>query len=186
MSIGNGTGAGILAQAFNEFGGLVSIRIADSSAMDGIAFSLRKRFTLAPEGVLDIVLDAEAFTGQKLIFGELSFDAKGGPLLVDVYGGITDDGDGAILPMYNRDFTSSNIPQVVVRKDPAGVVPSGLPIEFLVPSNGVPAVSASAGAGGDTAIAVLAAVKYLLRITNTDSTDAVFGVKLDFFEVPFD
>lgn len=181
-----GIGTDLLARALSQFGAIISQKIEDQKAIDGIAFSVRKRYTIASSGVLDLVFDPTAFTGQEVVLLAPAFDALGGPLEVDIYAGVTANSDGTPIPIFNRNFKIGGTSQSVAQSNPTGIVlPGTPPIEVLIPSDGTPAVAAGGAAGTGGIVSLLdPTVKYLLRITNTDGTaSASIGVKLNFFEV---
>jgi hypothetical protein len=172
------------------FGAIPMLTIEDDKAVQGIAFSVRKRITLAALAVSNIVIDPTGFTGKLLVFEPIGWDSIGGPYQVDVYAGITANNDGTPLGIFNRNFDSSIVSELVISQDPTGISTVGAegPIELLSPSNGVGVANASGSSASDAIVSVLDPTKkYLIRITNTDgTTTGTFALKSDHFEVPQD
>jgi hypothetical protein len=163
------------------------LAIEDAKAMEGISYSIRKRYSIESSGSMDLILDPTAFTGQAVVFQPVSIDAIGGPFHVDIYRGATADDDGTLINPFNRDLNILTNGQVLLRKDPGNVVPgTDKPIELLIPSNGTGTVGVSGASSGDAIVAKLDITKkYLIRITNTDTVTAgQVGIKADHFEVP--
>lgn len=168
------------------FGAITTLTIEDAKAVEGIAWSVRKRYTLAASASVDLIIDPTAFVGQVVVFQPISFDAIGGPFEIDIYRGATADDDGTLINPFNRDLTIAANGQVIFRKDPGSVVTGADKImELFVPSNGTGTVATSGAASGDAIVVKLDTTKkYLIRITNTDnSAAATIGVKTDHFEV---
>lgn len=184
-------GPGVLsaiARAFSPFNAFISLAIEDAKVVEGIAFQVRKCFTIAQSEVLDIVLDPAGFTGSTLVFQPLGFDAIGGPFRVDIFAGITADDDGTLITVFNRNFNIGGPSEMIVRQDPSNIdIGAAIgPLEILIPSDGTGAVGTSGASSADSIVSVLDPdLKYLLRITNTDTTaEGSIGVKTDHFEVP--
>lgn len=171
----------------NPFGAQVAIGIENAKVMDEIAFSVRKRFTLIASAVVDILIDPAAFTGQELVSLPIGFDAIGGPLNIDIYPGATITSGGTPLPVFNRSLAGA-APQTVIKQGPfTGLDITGIdPIELFLPSNGTGVVGTDGASSDEPLVARLdKTIKYLIRITNTDSAAAAtIGLKFDFFEVP--
>lgn len=180
MSIGNGSPR-------SPFGAIPSLTLANAKVFDGIAFSVRKRFDILKTASIDIVFDPTAFTGKNLVILPFSLDAIAGPIQVDIYSGVTANSDGTPIPIVNRDFVNGPDPATVAQLDPTGVVLPAppVPLEYLVPSDGL-GVSTSSATSGEPLVANFDPTeKALMRLTNTDTvSDAVVGLKFDFFEVP--
>lgn len=172
----------------SDFGAEVVLAIEDAKSVEGIAFSIRKRFNISPSGVVNIVLDPAGFTGRMLVFQPIGWDSIGGPFEVDIYAGITANADGTPLTIFNRNFDAGIPSQIVAQINPTSINLSGAigPIELLAPSDGTGAVGTSGASSNDAIVSVLDPdLKYLIRITNTDGTAAGrIGLKSDHFEVP--
>jgi hypothetical protein len=152
-------------------------------------FSISKRFT-APSGgssPVDIIVDPTGVSGDKqLIFLPLAFKAiGGGPVTIDIYFGGDIDDDGDVWDAMDRNTPAAVVPETVVRFG-ATVNTTGakLPIEFMIASDGVAAV---ATIGGDTKddLPFISRKdgKYLIRLNNIDSTDALCAFSASFFEI---
>jgi hypothetical protein len=169
----------------NQFGAIPFMTLSNAKVMEGIAFSMRKRFAIAKSTSIDIVLDPTAFTGKAWVVLPIAFEAIAGPILVDIYSGVTANNDGTLVSMFNRNLVIGTPPVAIARLDPTNVIlPGTPPIEYLIPSDGQGA-TVQAGTGGDSLVAnVDFSKKLLVRFTNSDTvSDAVVGVKVDFFEV---
>jgi len=175
----------LLARVLSRFNALIMISITNQKAIEGIAFSIRKRFTIGTSASVDIVLDPVNFTKEKIVFLPIGFNGFGGPINIDIYSGITDNNDGTPVLAFNRSFVIGTPPQTEFRQNPTGVVITGLtPIELFLPSDGQGASST----GAETGEAIIADLdttkKVLIRCTNTSGTAAAtIGIKADFFEV---
>lgn len=181
MSGGIGTGLPI-----NPFGAIPMITLANSKSMEGIAFSVRKRITMAAAAVEEVIFDPTAFTGTNLVFLPLGFDSLGGPIRIDIIGGATADSDGVLWTPYNRDFSSANVAESLLRLNPNNIVAgAGDPIELFLPSDGTGAAGSSSASTQDALVANIDFTKkYLIRFTNTDASGtAEVGFKVNFFEV---
>jgi len=183
-----GIGSGVLkalASAFSAFNALISLKIEDAKAVEGIAWSIRKRFSIAASGVLDVVIDPTSFTGNVMVLQPLAFDSIGGPFTVDIYRGTDANNDGTLLQPFNRNMNIAGPGEVILRSGPIINAPGTLFAELLLPSNGTGVANASGEASEDSIILVLKTTeKYLVRITNTDGSSAgTIAMKTDHFEV---
>lgn len=178
MTIGN-------SSPISPFGAIPSVSLANQKVTEGVAFSLRKRFSVLTGATLNIVLDAAAFTRKNLVLLPISFTGFGGPWDINIYDGITDNDDGTPLHPFNRNFIAGGTSQVVFRQNPTGINKGAIvPIELFVPSNGTPAVSSSGSETGDPLVSVLdQSKKVLIECINNDSATSILNIKADFFEV---
>lgn len=170
----------------NEFGAIPTLDISADKVTKGIAFSLRKRFSIAKNTFIDITFDPTAFVGKDVVVFPLTFSALNGPIFIDIYSGATADDNGTILPAFNRSLALGSPAASIIRLSPSNVDVTGLlAIEYLIPSSGV-GVNLTAGGAGDPLVAVTDVTKKLLfRLTNTDTVNSAdVGVIFDFFEVP--
>lgn len=170
----------------NSFGAIPSLALQNAKVFEGIAFSIRQRIAVVKSTSVDLIFDPTAFAGSNVVVLPFSFEAIAGPILVDIYSGATANDDGTLIPIYNRDFVSGSAPTTIARLSPTGVnVGPNPPLEYLIPSDGVGA-GTTGGTGGDSLVANIDfSKKLLMRLTNSDAvTDAIVGVKFDFFEVP--
>lgn len=180
MSIGNGSPR-------SPFGAIPSVTLANAKVFEGIAFSMRKRFSIPKTTFIDIVLDSTAFTGKNLVILPFSFDAIAGPILIDIYSGVTANSDGVPIPIFNRDFKNGPAPATIAQLNPTGVVlpVPAVPIEYLITSDGVGSNTSSATTDEGIVANFDFTKKASMRLTNTDTVSgATVSIKFDFFEVP--
>lgn len=178
MAIGNG-------DPISPFGAIPVISIINDKVMEGITYSIRKRFTIVASGVLNLIFDPTAFTGKNIVTLPIGFDSLGGPINVDIFPGALANDDGTMIMPFNRDFLKGS-PQSIFREAPTGIDITGVdPIEIFLPSDGTGAAGSSGSSSEDPLVSNIDfAVKYLLRFTNTDgSSSCTVGIKFDFFEV---
>lgn len=170
-----------------EFGAFTTVDINSQKVFEGIAFGITKRFPIpASPGVVNIVFDGTAVTSDRLVLLPAAFKAYGaGPIYVDVYFGGNYGTDGDEIECFNRDGESANGCNVDVRLNPT-ITTDGTktPLEFVIHSNGVPATASLGGEVIDSFITLLKKDgKYLIRLSNQDTTDAADGwIGLNFFE----
>jgi len=163
--------------------GIVTYDYFNDQIEKGLMFAIAKRFKIGGEAVLDLVLDPTAYAGDGLIFLPVAYKATGGPVLIDFYAGTDADADGTLLVPTNRSLLSSNTTDMVWRSGATVNTAGTAGGEFLVPSDGL-AASAKAGgeSQGDLITILNPAIKYLLRITNSDSTEETIHVTLNWIE----
>jgi hypothetical protein len=156
-----------------EFGAITTVSINDQKVFQGVAFGYAKRFSIGSEGVADIVIDPRAVPAEKsFILLPFKFQASGGgPVEIDLYAGTVSTETGTLWGEINRDGTSANTADTIVRLNPTiSNIGTKLPIEYEIQSNGIPAVAAIGGAVSEDFILRLdKSVKYLIRLTNIDT-----------------
>jgi len=176
----------VLGAALSKFGALVNISIENEKVFHEILFSVSKRLTFAGLAIHDIVIDPLACTCDNLVFLPAVFKAFGaGPIEIDMYFGVTTDSDGTEWGSINRDNTSSNTADVVVKLDPTVTdVGIKLPVEFSIFSDGIAAVSL---AGGESKEGLVFNArkdgKYMFRFTNTENAVANSTIAFNWYEV---
>lgn len=175
----------LFQRVLSMFDALIVISIQNQKVMEGITFSVRKRFVFDAEEVIELVFDPSAFTGTTIVIMPLSFDAFGGPIHLDVIPGVTADADGAPIPIFNRNFQGPAV-ETVLRQAPSNIVDGAEPPrEILIPSDGAGVAGATGASSADTLVINFDPTKKLLfRFTNTKTTGgAKLGLKFDFFEL---
>lgn len=170
-----------------RFGAITTVGINDQKVFQGVTFGYAKRFVLASEAVANIVIDPQLIPAEKsFVLLPFSFQASGGgPVNIDLFFGTDSDDNGAIWEGVNRDATSFNSPDTIIRHNPTiNDVGTQLPLEYQIQSNGIPAVAAIAGGVSEDFIFRLRKDgKYLIRLTNTDTAELQLTFAADFFEV---
>lgn len=170
----------------SRFDALVTLDIENDKAIKGVAFSARKRFTLDSTPIVLIFDPTGVPSNKKVVFLPLQFEGIGGRVEIDIFNGITESGDGTIIPCYNRSFVIGTPCKSKLTYDPTTVDTTGLvPIELLLPSDGSSAAISSGAQSSDSMVIDIDITKKLMvRMTNIDSPSTVsMGVKADFFEV---
>lgn len=175
-----------LAKTYFQFGAQTTVDINSQKVFEGVAFGATKRVTFpAASGLVNIVFDPTAVTTEKLVLLPISFSAFGaGPIHIDVYFGGEYGADGTEIECYNRDNESLNTCKSVIRLNPT-VTTKGtkLPIEFIILSDGTPAIASLGGEVIDDFITLLRKDgKYLIECANQDSVAAIGWFGLNFFE----
>lgn len=178
---------GNILKTYFEFGALTTVGISNQKVFQGVSFGVTKRLTYpASPGIINIVFDATVMTKDRLVLLPISFNAFGaGPIHIDIYFGGTYGVDGTIIECFNRDNESSNTCESEIRLNPT-ITSKGskLPVEFVILSNGTPAVTSLGGSVMSDFVTLLRRDgKYLIELSNQDSTAAIGWFGLDFFEV---
>jgi len=181
--IGNGN-------PLSPFGAIIKLDIENAKIVEGICFTMRKRFDIAALGVLDIVFDPTNFDKETLVTLPLSFNGIGGPIDIDFYHDVNADQDGTELVSSNRNHKVivTNPATVVIRQNPSNVnIGGAIKQELLIPSNGSGAGNTSSGDVAEPLVMLLDKTKKCLwRFTNTDNSDSArLGVVMTWFEVPY-
>lgn len=177
-----------MLKTYFNFGALTTVDINSQKVFQGVSFGTSKRITYPKAtGLTNIVFDGTAVTKDKLVLLPINFNAFGaGPIHIDIYFGGTYGDDGTLIDCYNRDNESSNTCDSVVRLNPT-ITTKGtkLPPEFIILSNGTPAVASLGGEVIDNFASLLRKDgKYLIELANQDTGVDAFGwFGLDFFEV---
>lgn len=178
-------GTGIFGSAY--LADAVNVRAeANKRVFDDQVFSLSKRFTVVSSGVVDIVFDPLAHTGLITFLPVAFISGVGGPILIDLYLGTDAEDDGTSLSCINRNNASAVVCDMVVRLNPTVNTPGTLGPEFLLPSDGQGATSKAGGeVREDLVFNVNTAIKYMFRLTNTDTVnDTIMSVSASWFELP--
>ena len=108
-----------------------------------------------------------------------------GPVNIDVFINPTLSASGTIIPVVNRDFTSSKVAQAVFKLNPT-VTDDGtlIPSDYVIYSNGTPAIATIGGESSERLPLNLDTTNtYLFKLTNTDATEALAHVATTWFEV---
>lgn len=181
--IGNAPNIGA---ALFEFGGITTVDINSQKVFRDVVFSWSKRFTVPSSGVVDIVIDPTAIPSEKTtVVLPVSFTGFGaGPINVDFYFGTDSDPDGTLWDGGNRDNRSLTAPDTVIRLNPT-INSTGVktPFEFMIPSDGVPAVASFGGQAKDDLIFIARKDgKYMFRLTNTEANPAQCLFSITIFE----
>lgn len=163
-----------------EFGAVTTVDINSQKVFRDVAFSWSKRFVIPSSavggGVIDIVVDPTGVAaGVTLVVLPVSFTAFGaGPVNIDFYFGTIADADGTPFPSGNRDNRSDTTSNVIVQSNPTINDPGvKTPFEFMIPSDGVPAVASFGGQTKDDLIFIARCDgKYMFRLTNTEANPA--------------
>lgn len=184
--IGNRVGIG---NAVFPFRAVTTVDINSQKVFEGVAFGLTKRVTYTAATLTNITFDAQAVTKDRVVLLPISFKAFGaGPINIDVYFGGDYSDNGTQVGCFNRDGENSNTCDSIVRLNPTiNTKGTKLPLEFVILSNGTPAVASLGGDVIDDFITLLRKDgKYLIELDNTDSVDAVGWFGMNFFEVDKD
>ena len=181
-------GSGVLkavASAFSQFNAFITLAIEDAKVIEGITWSVRRRYTVSAGATKDVILDPTAFSGQIVVLQPIGFDAIGGHFDIEIYRGATADNDGTLVKPFNRDLSIATFGEVILRESPSNVVAGADKImDILIPSNGTGAASSSGISSSDSIVLKLDTTKkYLIRIVNHDVAEAEIGIKTDHFEV---
>lgn len=183
MTIGNSSG--VSAAAF-PFAAITTVDINSQKVFKDVAFSWSKRFTVGASATVDIVIDPTGIAADRVaVVLPVAFTAFGaGPLNIDLYFGTDSDEDGTLWDGGNRDNTSATAPKATVRLNPTvNSVGVKTPFEFMVPSDGVPAVSSFGGQAKDDLIFIARKDgKYMFRIVNTEANAASCLFSVTIFE----
>ncbi len=166
---------------------VTTVDINSEKVFKGLAFGTSKRISFpATPGLVSITFDSQAVTKDKVVLLPMSFKAFGaGPVNIDIYFGGTYGDDGTLIDVFNRDNESANTPKSILRLNPT-ITTKGLklPPEFVIFSNGTPAVTSIGGEViGDFISLLRKDGKYLIELSNQDNTIANGWFGLDFFEV---
>lgn len=178
------TGSG---SPINPFGAIPGITIENAKVMEGITFSWAKRFTIAISGTANIVINTTTVDANKLVVVlPLSFQAiGGGPVFIDMYLGTDSDENGTLWEGINRNHAIGGSPQTTVRLNPT-INDDGAKLspEFMIPSNGTPAVSTIGGQTSEDLVFNALKNKYMLRLVNQEAAAINLTMAMSVFEVP--
>jgi len=171
----------------NQFGTNITLDTFNNRVFNHEVFGLSKRFSIASSEVIDIVLDTTLFDKETLVllpFSITGFDA--GPLFADLYVGTTYTG-GTNWSGIDRNFCDTVESSEVFAVYKPTITLEGVKQEpeFMIPSNGTPAVATLAGAAkSDLLFKLKPGINYMLRITNTSTSNSGTGlIAMNWFEV---
>ena len=169
-----------------EFGAITTVDINSQKVFRDAAFSWSKRFTIGASGAVNIIIDPQAIAPKIGVVLPVSFSAFGaGPINIDLYfGSVFTAATGTIWTGGNRDNRSSTTPNTIVTFDPT-VTDDGAktPFEFMVPSDGVPAIASFGGQTKDDLIFIPRLDgKYMFRLINTEANVANCVFAMTIFE----
>lgn len=175
------------AAAFGfEFRAITTVDINSQKVFRDAAFSWSKRFSIGASATVDIVIDPTGIPSNKIgVVLPVSFLAFGaGPINVDLYFGTDADEDGTLWTGGNRDNRSSTTPDTEIRLSPTiNSVGTKTPFEFMIPSDGVPAVSSFGGQAKDDLIFIPRTDgKYMFRLVNLEASVASCVFAMSIFE----
>lgn len=156
-----------------EYGTIATISINSQKVFKNCVFSWSKRFDLGSSAVCDIVIDPVCIPPHKeLLILPVAFTAFGaGPINVDTYFGTDSDEDGIIWEGVNRNHSSLMMPLSTIRYNPTiNNIGTKTPLEFMIPSDGIPATAVLGGQAQDDLISILkCSGKYTFRLTNLEA-----------------
>lgn len=184
--IGNAKGIGNF-----EFDAITTVDINSQKVFRDVVFSWGKRFVCPSSavggGIFDILIDPTGIDADRVVVMlPVSFTAFGaGPIFVDLYANPTvTAATGIIQSGSNRDNRSTTLPKAVITFDPIVTAPGAkLPPEFMIPSDGVPAVSSFGGEVKDDLIFIANRnVKYMFRLINQEANPSDCAISLTMFE----
>lgn len=181
-----GNAPGVSAFGF-EFGAITTVDINSQKVFRDAAFSWSRRFTIGASGTVNIIIDPTGILSDKTgVVLPVSFSAFGaGPINIDLYfGAIFTAETGTLWSGGNRDNRSSTMPNTIVTFNPT-VTNDGVktPFEFMVPSDGVPAVASFGGQTKDDLIFIPRTDgKYMFRLINTEANAASCVFAMTIFE----
>lgn len=184
MTIGN---RNILAKTVSPFGASISLDIENSKIFEDIVFSIAKRFTIGASATVDIVIDPTNCNCGFLVFLPIALKAfQAGPINIDFYFGVNSDEDGTLWGSSNRLNTSSTTSGLTVRLNPTiNDVGTKLPPEFVIYSDGTPAMATLGGESKDDLVFVARQDgKYMFRFINQEASIAQAHASFNWFEVP--
>jgi hypothetical protein len=182
--IGNRVGIG---NAAFEYGAVTTVDINSQKVFDDVTFAFSRRFAIGSSATVDIVVDPTAIpSGKILVVLPVGFTVFGaGPINIDLYIGTDADADGTLWVAGNRDTRSSTTSDTIMRLNPTiNNAGTKTPFEFLVPSDGVPAVASFGGQSKDDLILIAdISQKYMFRLVNTEANAASALISFSFFEI---
>lgn len=174
--------------AIFEYGALTTVDLNSQKVFRNAAFSWSKRFTLASSATQYIIIDPTALSTDKtLVILPVFFQGFGaGPIFVDLHANPTYSNE-VEWTASNRDGRSVTTPETKVYYigTATNVTDEGpkLAPEFMIPSNGVPAVSSFGGQTKDDLILIAnPAVKYMFKLDNQESNAATCVFAMSVFE----
>ena len=183
--IGNRVGAG---KAIFDYGAITTIDINSQKVFDGVAFSVAKRVTYPQDNTpVYILFDPRLTTSDSVVLLPMIFNAYGsGPIHIDIFANPTVTAEtGDNIPCFNRENNISEGCKSVITLNPT-ITDTGTKLapEFIVMSNGTPAVANIGGEAVDSFVTVLnKSTVYLIRASNQSTTDDALGwFGFNFFE----
>lgn len=176
--------------AMFEYAAVTTVDINNQKVFRGVSYTWSRRFTVPSSavggGILDIVINPTCIPSEKLFVAlPVSFIAFGaGPINVDIYFGTSSDEDGTLWLGTNRDFRIEEPACTKIRLSPTINDPGiKTPLEFMIPSDGVPAVASFGGQVEENLISIgRKDGKYMFRFTNTEANPASCLFSFDIFE----
>lgn len=170
-----------------KYGASVTVDINSEKVFKGVAFSWSKRFDIAASDTVYIVVDPTLMAANETpVVLPVSFTAFGaGPINIDLYVGTTfTAATGTVWEGGNRDHNIVTAPKPIVTFDPT-ITLEGIktPFEFMVPSDGVPAVASFGGQAKDDLIFIARKdAKYAFKLINTEANEANCLFAMTIFE----
>lgn len=179
--------AKVLGKSYFEFSALTTIDMFNQKVFRNSAFIWSKRFTIPSLGTVDIVFDSTGVPSNKtvMVLPEVFTAIGAGPINIDLYFGTTiTPATGTVWEGANNDARSLATPDTIITFNPTVTDPgTKAPGEFMIPSNGTPAVSVAGGtAGRDTVFIAQTDVLDMFRLVNTDNAVASCSFLTTVFE----
>ena len=179
---------GIPGSAISNSEAIITLDIEQEQVRQGNVFTCNNFVQSVPaSGVVDLVFDPTAFTGQRIRLVTPVITVTGGPVEWETFAGITANDDGTVCQSFNRNFNSIKTPETIIRLNPTGIItPTPAKARKVIPgaTTGA-AIANSASAAFTLPIGINKSVKYLLRLTNKDTAAlAYLEYLISWFEVP--
>jgi len=143
----------------------------------GNAYQSAKRYTIANNGTLDILLKTPA--SSKVIMTKLAVDTSAAPLEMDLREDVIVSANGTAITMYNLNRQSSNAASSLLYQSPT-VTDTGTPIVEME-LNGDKDFGGSGAR--DCGMILDASTSYLIRINNTSGAAATMAIDIRISEL---
>jgi hypothetical protein len=166
------------------FGALRTTNVQEEAFVSGKVFSYEDYKIFADGEIANYIFDPTAFTGTNLVVTPPSFSANAGPITVEYFIGAIANSDGTLLGVSNRRGTSTNENQAILRLNPTGLSDGTRFSGRLIPATGLdPKTASGVVSGSSLPFELNCAVKYLIRITNTDGEGVYVQTDFTWMEI---
>ncbi len=165
----------------NSGGGLVTTTFADDYINRGNAFQIHRRITVPTAGK-KIVLDFSTVTDKEIFTLPIRMKTNTGQVFVDTYI-ITAYIGGTVIPTINRNTTSINTAESIVKDGITSTDVAGDDVREYIVGELIARRNPGGGSGGGSSPKIFSPVKLVIDVDNQEEEEVIMELDFNWYEV---